>query len=58
MTKENLIDAILAMVHCGDPAEDDTDIGISVTEIRAMSIAELQSLYDSVKSFGDHLDNL
>lgn len=58
MTKDEMIDAILSMVHNGDPAEDDTDIGISVIAIRAMPIKELQDLYDSVKAFSDHLDTL
>ena len=45
------------MIH-GDADSDDTDIGISVTDICNMDINELQDLYDEVTAFGDHLDNI
>jgi hypothetical protein len=58
MTREELIAAILRMVHCGDPDVEDTDIGSTVSEIRLMDDVELGKMFEMINEFGDHIDNL
>ena len=42
----------------GDPDSDDTDMGISVTEIEAMPDNELADLLRGINDFGNHIDSL
>ena len=58
MNKDELIEAILAMSWNGEEGCEDTDIGISISEIRAMSTEELTELHDSIKSTWDQLSNI
>jgi hypothetical protein len=58
MTRKELIKDILNTIHCGDPDVEDTDIGLDVRDILAMSDSELEDLHQQLKDFGDHIDNL
>lgn len=60
MNRDDLISYILSQV-CADPndtSDDETDLGIPVSDIKNMTEEDLLSLKNHIDDFSKHLDSI
>lgn len=59
MTRDEMIDTILAGIGgLGEPGDYETDLGLTVAEIQAMSDEDVSSLLDSVNACIANINSL